>query len=93
MKALQTDEGDPDPIAQRNLEKKMGFSHHSGIGQLVYAMVCCCPDLSFATVKLSQHNTIHAPAGYTLKEYDTPSNIYIKHDLRDCTSGEQLLVS
>ncbi len=35
----------------------MGFSYHSGIGQLVYDMVCCRPDLSFATVKLSQHNT------------------------------------
>jgi hypothetical protein len=57
MKALQTDEGNPDPITQRDLEKKMGFSYCSGIGQLVYAMVCCRPDLSFATVKLSQHNT------------------------------------
>jgi len=57
MKALQTDEGDPDPIAQRNLEKKMGFSYRSGIGQLVYAMVCYHPDLSFATVKLLQHST------------------------------------
>jgi hypothetical protein len=57
MKALQTKEGDPDPVVQRALEKKMGFSYQSGIGQLVYAMVCCRPDLSFATVKLSQHNT------------------------------------
>jgi hypothetical protein len=57
MKALQTEEGDPNPIAQKALEKKMGFSYHSGIGQLVYAMVCCWPDLSFATVELSQHNT------------------------------------
>ncbi len=57
MKVLQTDEGNPDPVAQRTLKKKMGFSYHSSIGQLVYAMVCCRPDLSFATVKLSQHNT------------------------------------
>ncbi len=57
MKALQTEEGDPDPVAQRTLENKMGFNYRSGIEQLVYAMVCCCPDLSFATVKLSQHNT------------------------------------
>jgi hypothetical protein len=35
----------------------MGFSYRSRIGQLVYAMICCRPDLSFATVKLSQHNT------------------------------------
>ncbi len=56
MKAL-TEEGDPDPVVQRALKKKIGFSYWSGIGQLVYAMVCCHPDLSFATVKLSQHNT------------------------------------
>jgi hypothetical protein len=57
MKALQIEEGDPNFVVQRTLEKKMGFSYWSSIGQLVYAMVCCRPDLSFATVKLSQHNT------------------------------------
>jgi hypothetical protein len=57
MKASQTEEGDPNPIAQKALEKKMGFGYHSSIGHLVYAMVCCYPDLSFATVKLSQCNT------------------------------------
>ncbi len=57
MKALQTEEGDPNPVVQWTLKKKMGFSYRSGIGQLVYAMVCCRPDPSFATVKLSQHNT------------------------------------
>jgi hypothetical protein len=57
MKALHLEEGDPDEKAQLALAKKMGFSYRSGIGQLVYAMVCCRPDLSFATVKLSQHNT------------------------------------
>jgi hypothetical protein len=57
MKALQTEEGNPDPVIKRALKKKMGFSYQSRIGQLVYAMVCCCLDLSFATVKLSQHNS------------------------------------
>jgi hypothetical protein len=33
MKALQTKEGDPDPVVQWALEKKMGFSYWSGIGQ------------------------------------------------------------
>ena len=32
MKALQTKEGDPDPVVQQALEKKMGFSYWSGIG-------------------------------------------------------------
>ncbi len=38
------------------LKKKMGFSSCSRIGWLVYPMVCCWPNLSFATVKLSQYN-------------------------------------
>jgi hypothetical protein len=32
MKALQTEEGNPDPVAQQTLEKKMGFSYRSRIG-------------------------------------------------------------
>jgi hypothetical protein len=64
MKALQLEEGDPDKKAQQALAKKMGFSYRSGIGQLVYAMICCRPDLSFATVKLSQHNTCPGKVHY-----------------------------
>jgi hypothetical protein len=64
MKALQSEEGDPDEKAQQALAKKMGFSYCSGIGRLVYAMVCCGPDLSFATVKLSQHNTCPGKVHY-----------------------------
>ncbi len=64
MKALQSEEGDPDEKAQQALAKKMGFSYQSSIGQLVYAMVCCRPDISFATVKLSQHNTCPAKVHY-----------------------------
>jgi hypothetical protein len=58
MKTLQDNKGNSDPVVQQTLEKKMGFSHRSGIGQLVYPMVCCHPDLSFATVKLSQYNML-----------------------------------
>jgi hypothetical protein len=64
MKALQSDEGDPNEKSQLALAKKMGFSYRSGIGQLVYAMVCCRPDISFATVKLSQHNTCPGKVHY-----------------------------
>jgi hypothetical protein len=64
MKALQSEEGNPDEKAQLALAKKMGFSYRSGIGKLVYAIVCCCPHLSFATVKLSQHNTCPAKVHY-----------------------------
>ena len=64
MKALQEDDGDPDPKAQKQLEKRMGFSYRSGIGQLVYPMVCCRPDLSYTTVKLSQFNTCPGKTHY-----------------------------
>jgi hypothetical protein len=64
MKALQSEEGNPDEKVQQALAKKMGFSYCSGIGQLVYAMICCRPDLSFATVKLSQHNTCPGKVHY-----------------------------
>jgi hypothetical protein len=64
MKALQSEEGGPNEKAQQALAKKIGFSYHSGIGQLVYAMICCHPDLSFATVKLSQHNTCPGKVHY-----------------------------
>jgi hypothetical protein len=64
MKALQSEKGNPNKKAQQALAKRMGFSYLSGIGQLVYAMVCCHPDLSFATVKLSQHNTCPGKVHY-----------------------------
>jgi hypothetical protein len=60
LKDIQTTEGDPNPTTQKTLKKKMGFKYCSGIGQLVYPMVCCQPDLSFATVKLSQYNSCPA---------------------------------
>ncbi len=41
LKDIQKTKGDPDPTAQKTLEKKMGFSYCSGFGQLVYPMVCC----------------------------------------------------
>ncbi len=59
LKALQMEDSNPNPLAQKDLKQKMSFSYHyhCGVWQLVYAMVCCHPDLSFATAKLSHHNT------------------------------------
>ncbi len=39
MKALQSEEGDPDEKAQQALAKKMGFSYRSRIGKLVYDLL------------------------------------------------------
>jgi hypothetical protein len=64
MKALQLEGGNPNEKTQQALAKKMGVSYCSGIRQLVYTMICCRPDISFATVKLSQHNTCPGKVHY-----------------------------
>ena len=38
------------------LEREYGFSYRQGIGELIYAMVTCRPDISFPLIKLSQYS-------------------------------------
>jgi hypothetical protein len=49
--------GGPDKTAQAKLAKSMQLSYRSGVGELIWAMTTCQPDLSFASVKLSQSNS------------------------------------
>ena len=44
---------EPDLLA---LETKLGFSYRQAIGELIYALVTCRPDISFAAIKLSQYS-------------------------------------
>jgi len=45
----------PSTDAERQaLAERMTFSHRQGVGELIWAMIACRPDISFATVKLSQ---------------------------------------
>jgi hypothetical protein len=48
--------GNPDPKKQADLAKKMNLSYRSGVGELIWAMTTCRPDLAYASVKLSQLN-------------------------------------
>ena len=48
--------GDPDPKVQATLAKKMQLAYRCGVGKLIWAMTTTCPDLAFASVKLSQAN-------------------------------------
>jgi hypothetical protein len=48
--------GNPDPKKQNDLAKAMNLSYRSGVGELIWAMTTCRPDLAFASVKLSQSN-------------------------------------
>ena len=48
----------PIPEKELNLiEKEMGFSYKQGIGELIYALVTCQSDVSYALIKLSQYST------------------------------------
>ena len=35
----------------------MKISYRSAIGELIYAMTTCCPDIAYATVRASQYST------------------------------------
>jgi hypothetical protein len=36
-----------------NLETSMQMKYHGGVGELIWAMTTCCPDIAFTSVKLS----------------------------------------
>ena len=48
------------PLSQserEKLEKEYGFTYQQGVGEILYALITCCPDISYATIKLSQYST------------------------------------
>jgi hypothetical protein len=49
--------GDTDPKKQAELAKSMQLSYQSCVGELIWAMTTCRPDLAFVSVKLSQSNS------------------------------------
>jgi hypothetical protein len=49
--------GNPDPKHQTKLAKAMQIGYRSGVGELIWAMTTCRPDLAFSSVKLSQSNS------------------------------------
>ena len=42
----------------------MQLSYRSGVGELIWAMTTCSPDLAYTSVKLSQSNTCPAEVHY-----------------------------
>ena len=53
MKSFLVAEGSPD--MQLELEKRMRISYRSGVGELIYALVTCRPDISHAVVRCAQN--------------------------------------
>ena len=50
----------------QKIENEMGFRYRQAIGELIYALVTCCPDISYAVIKLSQYST--RPSKYILRQ-------------------------
>ena len=54
----QIEQAEPIPDKElKSIEKEMGFSYKQGIGELIYALVTCRPDISFPLIKLSQYSS------------------------------------
>ena len=49
---------------QRALQLRMGINYRQAIGELIYAMVSCRPDISFPLIKLSQYSNNPAQEHY-----------------------------
>ena len=70
------------PLSQHDLplvEKEYGFSYRSAIGEIIYALVTCRPEISFPCIKLSQYSArpakVHFDAVKHLYKY-----LYATHD-------------
>ncbi len=48
MKKFNAATGDPDPKVQAKLAKTMELSYRSGVGEMIWAMTTCRPDVAFA---------------------------------------------
>jgi hypothetical protein len=64
IKRLYSTEGNPDKKVQAQLEKQMGIKYQRAIGQLIWPMTTCRPDLAQSVVKLAQHSAAPAEVHY-----------------------------
>ena len=70
----KVEKAEPIPESElTSIEKEFGFTYKQGIGELLYAMVTCRPDISYPLIKLSQYSTkparIHFEALRTMYQY------------------------
>jgi hypothetical protein len=64
IKTFSSAMGDPDHALQDKLSKEMGFGYRLGFGELIYAMVNCCPDISYAVLCCAQSSVCPAEIHY-----------------------------
>ena len=57
-----------EPLSEKDridLETELGFSYRQAIGEIIYALVTCRPDISYAAIKLSQYSANPAKIHYS----------------------------
>ena len=54
LKNFAKEEGVTCPKVQDALKKKFKFGYRNGVGELIYAMVTCRPDISTAVVRFAK---------------------------------------
>lgn len=57
LRKFNAAEGSSDPKEQARLSKQMQINYRAGVGELIWAMTTCRPDIGYASVKLSQANS------------------------------------
>jgi hypothetical protein len=57
QKKFNSSTGNPDKNVQLKLAKAMQIGYRSGVGELIWTITTCCPDLAYSSVKLSQSNS------------------------------------
>ena len=57
LKKFNSAIGSSEPKDQLALAKSMQINYRAGVGELIWAMTTCRPDIAFASVKLSQSNS------------------------------------
>ena len=64
IKQLESAEPPTNDQDKAHLQLSMRFNYRQAIGELIYAMVTCRPDISFPLIKLSQHSANPAQIHY-----------------------------
>ena len=67
-------------IEKHALEQELGFGYRQAVGEIIYAMVTCRPDLSFPIIKLSQYTTAPAKIHYEALIHLYKYLVQTKHD-------------
>jgi hypothetical protein len=79
QKKFNSSTGNPDKNSQLKLAKDMQIGYCLGVGELIWAMKTCWPDLSYSSIKLSQSNSCpHKVHYHGLKH--TPNYLYHTRD-------------